>query len=136
MNIIDLIKSLLGLGGNSGGKGGNLAFDAIGMLLKNSGGLKGLIEKFTQNGQGAAAASWVGLDKNQEIGGHDLEAAVGGDQLSQIAAKFGIDKSALSGRLAELLPKVVDKLTPTGQVPDDSVVSKALEALRTQFGKQ
>ena len=37
-----------------------------------------------------------------------------------LAAKFGLSTADVGGQLSQLLPQVVDKLTPNGELPDAS----------------
>jgi len=81
-----------------------------------SGGLQGLANKFSQSDCGGALASWVGMGENQSISSDQVQKCLGSDQVKALAAKMGIDPDQASNLLAEFLPKVVDKLTPTGKV--------------------
>jgi uncharacterized protein YidB (DUF937 family) len=85
------------------------------------GGLQGLIAKFQQGGMGDAVASWVGTGANQPITGEQLSKVLGSDAVSGLASKFGMDPNALAGQLSSVLPGLVDKLTPGGQVPASGV---------------
>ena len=42
---------------------------------------------------------------------------VGGDQIQEVAAKLGVPPEAASSVIAQVLPGIVDHLTPGGQVP-------------------
>ena len=96
--------------------GANPLIGVIGGLLQQSGGLQGLMNKFSQAGQGNTFASWVGMEQNQPISGDQIQNVLGPEQINQLAAKLGIDPSQASHFLAEYLPKVVDKLTPAGKI--------------------
>ena len=125
---MDLFGSISKMvGGGDADSGGSLA--AISHLIQGQGGLGGLIEKFKGAGFGDKVKSWIGVGPNQEITAADIERVLGGPVLDKIAAKTGIDKAVLSAKLSEYLPKVIDKLTPTGEVPPDATVTKLLEAL-------
>ena len=110
-----------GLGGMLGGLGGLGALLPViaGMLGSNSqsGGLGGLLEKFNQAGMGDAAKSWVGHGENAPISGDQLGQVLGGDMMGDIAAKLGLSHGDAAGQLANVLPGLIDKLTPHGQVP-------------------
>ena len=110
-----------GLGGMLGGLGGLGALlpVIVGMLGNDSqhGGLGGLLEKFNQAGMGDAAKSWVGHGENAPISGDQLGQVLGGDMMGDIAAKLGLSHGDASGQLANVLPGLIDKLTPHGQVP-------------------
>ena len=110
-----------GLGGLLGGLGGLGALlpVIVGMLGNDSqhGGLGGLLEKFNQAGMGDAAKSWVGAGQNAPISGDQLGQVLGGDMMGDIAAKLGLSHGDAAGQLANVLPGLIDKLTPHGQVP-------------------
>ena len=114
-----------GDGGGLGGIIGALAqnpqiLQAItGMLGNdgNTGGLGGLMEKFQQAGMGEVIGSWVGTGSNQPISGEQLSQVLGSDTLSDLASKVGMDSGQVAGQLSQILPGLVDRLTPQGQVP-------------------
>jgi uncharacterized protein YidB (DUF937 family) len=114
-----------GLGGGFGGLGdlGGLA-GALGGLLANNGehgGLGGLVTKFEQAGMGDVVSSWIGKGENAPISGGQLQDALGGDVISGIAQKLGINASVLLPMLATLLPTLIDQLTPKGQAPAEGL---------------
>lgn len=103
------------------GKGGQP--DAMGMvtdLLQQSGGLSGLLDKFQSSGLGDAAQSWIGTGTNLPISGEQISQALGNDALAGLASKFGGNSPELAQMVAQFLPMVIDKLTPSGQVPSDN----------------
>jgi len=53
-----------------------------------------------------------------------------------MATKLGMDTNALTGQLSNLLPQVVDKLTPEGKVPEGDILSKGKDLLSGLFGKK
>ena len=113
-----------GLGGMLGGLGGAGGLAALlpviaGMLSNDSqhGGLGGLLEKFNQAGLGDAAKSWVGTGENAPISGDQLSSVLGGDMMGQLASKLGMNQGDAAGSLAQMLPGIIDKLTPQGQAP-------------------
>jgi uncharacterized protein YidB (DUF937 family) len=55
-----------------------------------------------------------------------------GDQsLGAIASQLGMSQGEASSAMAQILPELVNQITPQGQIPDDhqDVLSKALSAL-------
>ena len=107
-----------GLLGSLGGLGALLPV-IVGMLGNDNkqGGLGGLLEKFNQAGLGDTAKSWVGAGQNAPISGDQLGQVLGGDMIGDIAAKLGLSHGDAAGQLANVLPGLIDKLTPHGQVP-------------------
>jgi len=114
-------------GGLAGGLGGLIGLVAsnpqllqvITGMLSNAGGegLGGLIGKFQQAGLGDAIASWIGSGPNQQVSPDQMSNALGEGTLNQIAAQLGLSPDAAAGQLSEVLPKVIDHLTPDGQIP-------------------
>lgn len=88
------------------------------------GGLGGLLEKLTKNGQGGAADSWVKPDaQNEPIAPGDLGKAIGGKMLSELSRRTGVPEEQLLEQLSKVLPGVVDQLTPNGKVPTNDKVA-------------
>ena len=115
-------------GGPGGGLGGLISLaaqnpqlvQAVMSLLSNDGpvgGLPGLMAKFQQAGLGNVIASWLSAGPNQAISGEQLSQVLGTGPLSQIAAQLGVGPGAAAGQLAQVLPGLVDHLTPQGQAP-------------------
>ena len=71
------------------------------------------MSKFQQGGLGDVVQSWISTGPNLPISPEQLGQALGPDTLSQLGAG-GQD---LLGPLSQLLPQVVDGLTPGGQLP-------------------
>jgi uncharacterized protein YidB (DUF937 family) len=126
-----LLDSILGAaGGKSDGSGGGSALVGIlGGLLAQNGGLQGLANKFNQSGAGGAFASWVGTGQNQPISPDQIHQVLGSEQVRALAAKLGIDPDQAAQMISQVLPKVVDKLTPTGQVDPNADHQAGLSAL-------
>lgn len=113
-----LLDSVVGaLAGGQGG-GNNGLVDVVMQLINSQpGGLGGLVQSFQQSGLGEVVNSWVSTGQNLPVSAEQLQAVLGGGQLQDIAAQLGVSSEQASGSLAELLPQVVDKLTPDGQLP-------------------
>jgi uncharacterized protein YidB (DUF937 family) len=128
MGLLDSLMSAAS--GTTEGSGG--AAPLIGILsglLAQSGGLQGLASRFAQSGQGNAFQSWVGMGENQPISSGEVQNALGSEQVKAIANRMGVDPAQASNFLAEYLPKVVDKLTPKGQIDPNTDHQQGLAAL-------
>ena len=132
-----LLDSVLGsvLGGNTAqaGAGGGSLGSIIGALASNPqmlqavtgmlandgshGGLGGLMAKFQQAGLGDVIGSWVGSGNNQPISGDQLHQVLGSDAVSALAGKLGIDMGTATSQLTQILPELINHLTPGGQAP-------------------
>ena len=110
------------LGALAGGQSGdNSALLQTVMQLVNNpqnGGLEGLIQSFQQGGLGEIVNSWVSTGQNLPVSAEQLQSVLGGGRLQDIAAQLGMSPEQATGGLADLLPQVVDNLTPTGQLPE------------------
>jgi uncharacterized protein YidB (DUF937 family) len=130
MGLLDSILSAVsGAQKPSGGDEGNQLLGILSGLLAQSGGLQGLANKFSQSGEGDAFSSWVGMGENQPVSSNQIQEALGSDQVRAIATKMGVDPNLASQFLAEYLPKIVDKLTPTGKVDPTTDHQQGLAAL-------
>ncbi len=116
----NILGSLLGGGGQAGGGlNAQLINAAIGMLGNDGGhgGLGGLAAKFQQAGLGDAMNSWVGTGANQPVNADQVTNALGQGTISDLASKLGMSHGDAAGQLSQILPGLIDKLTPNGQAP-------------------
>ena len=121
----DLLGQVLGnAGGGSRGLGGGgaaaLIAAVLAMLSQNgsaAGGLGALLDKFRQGGLGDVAGSWVSPGQNLPVSPDQVQDVLGSDLLGQLASQLGMSPQDAGAQLSQWLPEVVDKLTPTGQVP-------------------
>jgi len=118
--------------GGAGGLNPQLLITLVSSLLNNAGGLQGLLAKLQAAGLGEAAQSWVGTGANQPVDPDRLGQALGPDLMGMIAAQLGGNPGQASTTLADLLPGLIDQLTPQGQVPADN----GLGALGALLGGQ
>ncbi len=135
MGIFDSITGAFG--GKAGGAQENQGLmDAIGGLLGGSGGagLQGLVDSFTKNGLGDTIKSWIGTGENQPVSADQVKTALGNEQIQQIAGKLGVSNEEASNGLASMLPKIIDKLTPDGKMPDVSSLQGGLGGLMKKLG--
>ncbi len=100
-------------------------------ILQQNGGLQGMLSKFQQAGYGAQTDSWVSTGENMPISADALQQVLGQGQLGQIAQQLGMSHGEAAGGLASMLPQMIDRMTPQGQVPADNndIVAQALEIL-------
>jgi uncharacterized protein YidB (DUF937 family) len=115
------------LGGMLGGKGMDGLTEAASSVLQQSGGLEGLKSRFEQAGLADKFDSWTSTGTNQAVEGSQLEGILGSDLVQGLAAKLGMDSSKLSGLLADLLPKIIDQLTPSGRIEKNEPSSGDLQ---------
>jgi uncharacterized protein YidB (DUF937 family) len=108
-----------------------LAHSALEMIQNQPGGLSGLVQQFQQKGLGDVVSSWVSTGQNLPITAEQISHVLGSQQVKDLAAKVGISPEQASSQLSALLPTIVDKLTPNGQVGDSgSLLTAALSMLK------
>jgi uncharacterized protein YidB (DUF937 family) len=121
------------------GKGGEhsaLVDSVLGLLSDGQGGgLAGLVQRFKDKGLGDIVSSWVGTGQNLPINPDQLNNGLGSDLIGQLSCKAGISTETAKAKLAEILPTLVDKLTPEGKVPESGLLQQGLNLLRSQFPK-
>ena len=83
----------------------------------NLGDLNGLVAQLQQNGMGDQVKSWLGNGANMHITPEQISAALGNDQVKQIAAHFGVPVDAALKLLAEHVPNAVNQASPNGTLP-------------------
>lgn len=131
MGLLDDVLSMAGIGGSAQNSQHATALGAI-MEYINSpqvGGISGLQQMFHNQGLGGIISSWIGTGQNLPISKDQLQNALHGETLQNVASRAGIDPSQLTGMMSQLLPHVVDKLTPNGQVPDSGALAQMMKGL-------
>lgn len=109
------------LGGESSGSGSNPLLAAVlQMLAQNPGALAALVQGFQSKGLGDVIGSWIGTGQNMPISADQVTHALGSDQVNRMAAEAGVTPAVAGSSLAALLPMLIDKLTPDGQLPQQS----------------
>jgi uncharacterized protein YidB (DUF937 family) len=117
--LLNVVVGMLTQGGGAGmggGQGGGLG-GAMGGLSGGLGGLGGLIGKFTQAGMGDHVNSWVGTGQNMPVSADQVTSALGPDMIGQLAQQLGLGHGDVAGHLSQMLPHLVDQMTPGGQMP-------------------
>jgi len=85
-----------------------------------SGGLGELVEKFRQGGLEDVIKSWIGTGPNKLIAPDQLQHALGPDTVTSLERETAMPRDDLLAQLSRLLPEVIDKLTPNGQLPNET----------------
>ena len=142
------------LGGMLGGRGGPAGVPAgragagsnrtalLVMLLplamrwvQRNGGMNAVLEKFRQKGMVRQTQSWVDTGENQPLDEQSVEQVVGRDELAQMAQRLGVPEEQIAQALAEIMPEMVDKMTPQGQLPEhaDEVLDESRQTLEQEI---
>ena len=128
-NPLEAMASSLGTGNQMRS---NDLLAAVMSLVQQNGGLPGVITMLRNSGLGQQADSWVGTGPNSEVSPEQITQAFGGSGLGNLAAQLGTSQGQAGSILSQLLPELVNQLTPNGQIPDNhsDILSKGLELLR------
>jgi len=123
--VLSMLASRRGVAGSGGGPGAS----------GGGGGLGDLLDQFRQQGFGPQADSWVGRGANLPISPDVISQVFGKDRLAQIAAQAGVSQEEAAAGLSQVLPEVVDHVTPDGQVPDLDALGGSVDALQRRLGR-
>ncbi len=131
----DLLGGILGGGAPAGapqernapfgGSGGGGALLAVLLPLamqwvQRNGGLGAVLGKFQRQGYSQQAASWVSTGQNEALPREAIDEVVGLDELSRMSQQLGVAEQQVADGFAQLLPEVVNQLTPQGDVAGDA----------------
>lgn len=98
----DILGSLLG-GGAAGG------------LL---GGLGQWLEGLRNSGLGRQVDSWIAQGGNEAATPQEWQRAFDPAELDEIARRAGTTREALLAAISDVAPRLVDRMTPAGRVPE------------------
>jgi uncharacterized protein YidB (DUF937 family) len=132
MGIIDSITEKFA-GGS--GEANPVAAGVLEMINNHPGGVSGLIQAFHDKGMSEVVTSWVGNGQNLPVTGEQIQNALGSDVVKQFAAKLGLSPDQATAHLSELLPGLIDKLTPNGQVAQSSNLVDMAKNVLGSLGK-
>ena len=127
------------LGGNTapGTQQQNAIIGALALLNHPSiGGVAGLAQLFQNNGLGHIVAGWTSNGPNPGVSASQLQQVLGSGPIAAFAQKLGIPPDQAASHLAEILPHIVDHLSPNGTAPTGpiNVESVAAELKSKLFG--
>jgi uncharacterized protein YidB (DUF937 family) len=132
MGLLDSLGNQAG-GNVPSGSTNPLASTLLHMIQNQPGGLQGLVQTFHDKGLGGLVSSWVSSGPNPPISSDQVHQVLGSDQVKALAAKAGINPDIAGAAIAQLLPSLVDKLTPNGAVPDHSNVLEMATSMLKNF---
>ena len=76
-----------------------------------------LIARFQQGGFADIIQSWIGTGANQQIDPQQVRQVLGQEKVDELSTRVGLPHESLLSELANLLPTVIDRLTPRGRAP-------------------
>ena len=131
MGLLDQVIG--GLAANASGEQGKngLAGAVLQLVNQYPGGLGGLVQAFQQGGLGEIVNSWVSTGKNLSISPDQLSSVLGPETLARLSSQIGAAPQEATASLTELLPGLIDQLTPNGELPEGGdLLTQGLDMLR------
>jgi uncharacterized protein YidB (DUF937 family) len=111
MGLLDQIGDMLG-----GQVDKTEQLQAIMVWVEQQGGIQGILEKFRNGGLGEIFESWLSQQSNMSVNSEQITSVFGSSALQDLGAKLGVDSQIASALIAEYLPKIVDGLSPQGDM--------------------
>jgi uncharacterized protein YidB (DUF937 family) len=143
MGLFDIAESMLSSalsGGTLGTSqpGGLNTQDVLGSVMgalnNHPGGVGGVVQSLSQGGLGDVVNSWIGSGQNSSITPGQIQGALGSGPINEIASKLGISPDMAGTVLSQVLPHIVDHLTPNGQVPQGGLSGAGSSLLQSILG--
>ncbi|MBL8018823.1 MAG: DUF937 domain-containing protein [Leptospirales bacterium] len=114
-----LLDKIVSAANEVGGKSGNPdLISGVVDILKNK-GVGGVVSDLKTKGLGELAESWVGKGENKLISPDQIKQFLGSEKVQSLAQKAGVSPENASKFLGDILPGIIDKLTPQGTVPEE-----------------
>jgi uncharacterized protein YidB (DUF937 family) len=105
--------------------------------VQRAGGLDAVLQRFEQQGYGAQARSWVSTSRNQPVDPQAVQKVVGPQEIEAMAQRLGVSSQQVAQAFADVMPQLVDRLTPAGQVHPqaDQWLARGQQALESELHK-
>ena len=139
----DILGSVLGGGQRSrsgfGGKGMLIAalMPMVLSWIQRNGGLSGALSKITGMGHEQQARSWMSNEQdNDNLDPSEVNRLFDENEIQQVAARTGANDSEVRQGLAELLPEVMNQLTPNGNLDNETEANQEIDQIMGQLSSR
>ncbi|KAA0928770.1 DUF937 domain-containing protein [Psychrobacter sp. ANT_H56B] len=138
----DILGSVLGgqtTRGGFGGKGMLIAalMPMVLSWIKRNGGLSGALSKLTGMGYEKQARSWLSTNElNDNLDPNDINRLFDDSEIQQVAAHTGANEIEVRQGLAELLPEVMNQLTPNGNLDNEPEANEEIDQIISQLSSR
>ena len=138
----DVLGSVLGgqrAGSSFGGKGMLIAalMPMVLSWIKRNGGLSGALSKITGMGYGGQARSWMSnSEANDNLDPNEINRLFDETEIQQVAAHTGANETEVKQGLAELLPEVMNQLTPHGNLDNETEANEEIDQIINQLSSR
>ena len=90
------------------------------------GGLGGLLKQFQQGGFGDAINAWIGTGSNKPLSASQISNALGPEIIDTLSQRTGLPKDQILQIVFQVLPGMVDQLTPGGRLPSKQEIARLM----------
>ena len=139
----DILGSVLGGQTNKSGFGGGKGMLVAALLpmvmswIQRNGGLGEALSKITSMGFDNQARSWMSTNEiNDNLDPNDITRLFDASDIQQVAAQTGANEAEVRQGLAELLPEVVNQLTPHGNLDNESEANQEIDQIVSQISSR
>jgi len=138
----DILGSVLGSNQQQGSMGGKSMLIAALMpmvlsWIKRNGGLSGALSKITAMGHESKARSWMSSQEiNDNLDPDDISRLFDENEIQQVAAHTGTNDVEVRQGLAELLPEVMNQLTPNGNLDNEGQANEEIDQIINQLSSR
>ena len=91
-----------------------------------TGGLGGLLKQFQQAGFGDTINSWINTGPNKAVAPAQVSHALGPEIIDMLSQRTGLPRDQVASILSQVLPQIVDQLTPDGRLPSQREVARLI----------
>jgi uncharacterized protein YidB (DUF937 family) len=119
MSLLDSVMDVLGTQSTGGGNVEQL------VSLLGNGGLESIVAKLQTGGLGDVIQSWIGTGANLPVNSDQLHSVLGSETVANLASSLGVSGS----NLANVLPSLIDQLTPNGSLPENGISDLVTNAM-------
>ncbi|HEK0788104.1 TPA: DUF937 domain-containing protein [Proteus mirabilis] len=102
--------------------------------IGSQGGIEGLVKQFDTAGLSELIQSWISTNTNLAISAEQIVAVFSSPVINELASKINLNATEASEMAAQYLPKLIDKVTPDGVIPQDlDLVSAGMDILKAKI---
>lgn len=110
-----VLSNMLASSSNTGNATGSIVTDVLGSLIRQQGGMEGVFNQLQKGGLDDLLNSWIGTEQNQPMHANQVNDVFGDEAISNVAQQAGVEQSQAQDILAQVLPQIIDMLTPNGR---------------------
>jgi uncharacterized protein YidB (DUF937 family) len=79
--------------------------------------LDSILHRLRGSGHEDAVNSWIGTGENKPLSPQQVPTALGPEAIDHLQKETGLPRDQLLQQISQVLPQLVDKLTPDGRLP-------------------